>query len=546
MRRVAFVLLLSLIVPTVVWGEELSLHERIDELVEREAAGTVWPLADDAEFFRRVNLDLAGSIPTADETRQFLSDTNPDKRAAAIDRLLASPRYAEQMTDQFQIMLMEQRGTHADWEKFLKGAFEQNRPWNEIARDILKPVKDDESRRGAAYFHTRRLEKVGENPTDYPGLTRDVGRLFLGVDLQCAECHDHLFIDDYKQRDFQGLFAVYSNLSIGKEGFPAIDEKILKEPLRFVSVFESEPKLTGPRVPFGTEFPIPEAPPTGTPDKDKDKAKEQSPTAGPSPMAQLADAIVANDQKLFRQNMANRVWFLLMGRGLVEPLDQFHSANPASNPELLELLSQEFAAHGFDLKWLIREIVLSKAWQRSSLGPAGVEGQVTGDRDASDSDSKGKGLWRQARQRNLSAHQMFLSTLQATGNMERLRGPSPDAPGEAYTKLKAKFVAAMATEPKEPTLGYVPSVKEAAFLSNDGDLLDLLKPHPGNLMEKLIAAPDAEIPDAIYLHLFARLPDDEEREFITTTLKQAKADRQVTLRDLVWAMLSSTEFRLNH
>jgi hypothetical protein len=141
---------------------------------------------------------------------------------------------------------------------------------------------------------------------------------------------------------------------------------------------------------------------------------------------------------------------------------------------------------------------------------------------------------------------MFLSTLQATGNMERLRGPSPDAPAEAYTKLKAKFLAAMATEPKEPTLGYVPSVKEAAFLSNDGDLLDLLKPHPGNLMEKLIAAPDAEIPDAMYLHLFARLPDDEEREFITTTLMQAKADRQVTLRDLVWAMMSSTEFRLNH
>ena len=542
MRRVAFVLLLSVIVPKVVWGEELSLHDRIDALVDREAAGTAWPLADDAEFFRRVNLDLAGCIPTADETRQFLSDTNPDKRAAVIDRLLASPRYVEQMTDQFQIMLMEQRGTHPDWERFLKGAFEQNRPWNEIARDILKPVKDDESRRGAAYFHTRRLEKVGENPTDYPGLTRDVGRLFLGIDLQCAECHDHLFIDDYKQREFQGLFAVYSNLSIGKEGFPAIDEKVLKEPLRFVSVFESEPKLTGPRVPFGTEFPIPEAPPTAA----SDKAKEQAAATGPSPMAQLADAIVANDQRLFQQNIANRVWFLLMGRGLVEPLDQFHSANPASNPELLELLSQEFAAHGFDLKWLIREIVLSKTWQRSSLGPVGVEGQVTGDGDASDGDSKGKGLWQQARQRNLSAHQMFLSTLQATGNMERLRGPSPDAPAEAYTKLRVKFVATMATEPKEPMLGYVPSVKEAAFLSNDGDLLDLLKPHPGNLMEKLVAAPDAEIPDAIYLHLFVRLPDDEEREFISTTLKQANADRQAILRDLVWAMLSSTEFRLNH
>ena len=176
------------------FGEE-ALHQRIDKLVAAKFIGAPAARSDDAEFFRRVNLDLSGCIPTAEKTRQFLADTQPNKRAVEIERLLAAPTYAARMANLFHVVLMERRGDNAEWSAYLQTCFEQNRPWDQMVREILHPAHGEEARRGAAYFYTRRLEKVGQNPTDYPGLTRDVGRLFLGVDLQCAECHDHLGLE---------------------------------------------------------------------------------------------------------------------------------------------------------------------------------------------------------------------------------------------------------------------------------------------------------------------------------------------------------------
>src|SRR5262249_22978563 len=197
---------------------------RIDALVAAKANGR--PMAtrsDDAEYLRRVALDLTGQIPTAVETRQFLADTASDKRQKVIDGLLGGSDYPRRMTETMHVMLMERNGEHAEWTKFLQTTFEKNRPWDQFVREILYPNPDDESTRGAAFFWTKRLEKYGENPVDLPGLTRDVGRLFLGVDLQCAQCHDHLFIDDYKQVDFQGLFAFVSHTTIRSDvTFPAV------------------------------------------------------------------------------------------------------------------------------------------------------------------------------------------------------------------------------------------------------------------------------------------------------------------------------------
>ena len=207
----------------VCFGDE-PLHRRIDRLIAARFEGDPAPKSSDAAFFRRIHLDLAGHIPAPDETRRFLSDPASDKRQSTVDRLLNSPAYPSRMANLFHVMLMERRGDNEEWDTFLRTCFEQNKPWDQIVREILKPDDEDETRRGAAYFYTRRLEKVGQQTTDYPGLTRDVGRLFLGVDLQCAECHDHLFIDDYKQREFQGLIAVYRNISIRAGKFPAINE----------------------------------------------------------------------------------------------------------------------------------------------------------------------------------------------------------------------------------------------------------------------------------------------------------------------------------
>src|SRR5688500_12021581 len=170
------------------------LHAAIDRHIAAGANGaTLSPPADDAEFLRRVTLDLAGRIPTADEARAFLADRSPDRRAKRIDQLLAGPEYAARMSDLFHVWLMERQGDHPDWAAWLQSAFETNKPWDRMAREMLRAAAADPKARGASFFLAKRLENYGQNPVDYPGLTRDVGRLFLGKNLQCAECHDHLF-----------------------------------------------------------------------------------------------------------------------------------------------------------------------------------------------------------------------------------------------------------------------------------------------------------------------------------------------------------------
>lgn len=228
-----------------------------------------------------------------------------------------------------------------------------------MVREILAPDFINEKQRGAGYFITRRLEKVGQQDTDYPGLTRNVGRMFMGIDLQCCQCHRHLSVDDYKQIDFSGLYTVYQNLKLQ----PA-DEKH-KTPWLSEGVLTDKKAQTAPRIPFGDEVMIPVS--TGDdawlvkPDR---KTKEIGQPKF-SPLREIANRLPAPENPLFAKNIANRVWFLLMGRGIVEPLDLHHTDNPPAHPELLDLLGKEITAHHFDLRWLIRGIAQTQAYQRS-------------------------------------------------------------------------------------------------------------------------------------------------------------------------------------
>lgn len=507
------------------------LHRRIDQLIEAGFDGDPAPRSSDAEFFRRVNLDLGGRIPTAEATRQFLSDESPDKRRATIDRLLESTAYADRMANLFHVMLMERRGDNDEWDSFLRACFAENVPWDQIVRTILKPDHENETQRGAAYFYTRRLEKVGQQVTDYPGLTRDVGRMFLGIDLQCAECHNHLFIGDYTQRDFQGLFTVYQNISIRQEKFPAINEKTMTAKLDFVSVLTADKGSTGPRLPFGQEFDIPQPPPVDPQEKKKRPDPNDPPTF--SALSVIADNLPSVENALFRRNIANRLWFVMMGRGLVEPLDEFHSDNQATHPELLKLLADEFAAHKFDIKWMIRELALTENWQRSSRLSPGTE-------------MPAPQSYQLGNQRRLTAEQLFESTLQASGNLERLTPQDGEEPSDELKELKSSFVTAFASEPKEEPVDYTPAVKQALFLLNDSKLLDLLKPQSGNLIERLNVIPDEQLADELFLSIFTRLPDEGERELISSHIAENTGQREVAIRRLAWAMLTSMEFAVNH
>ncbi len=524
------------------------LHRRIDAQIQSTADAQgikLQPPAGDAEFVRRVYLDLAGRIPTADEVRLFLADESPGKRTTLVDQLLAKPGFARRMADQFHVMLMERRGEHEEWTRFLRSAFGRNAPWDEIATAIIQPDAEDEHLRGAAYFMTARLVSEGAMAdVDVPGLTRDVGRLLAGVDLQCAQCHDHLDIEDYTQQDFQGLHMVFENVQVRRDTkFPAVSEKLMTEKKQYMSVFIQKPEETGPVVPGGREVEI------VTFEKDReyatppDKKKRIAGVPKFSPQRELAAGLTAKDNRLFAKNIANRMWFAMLGRGLVEPLDLQHAENPASHPELLSMLASELAARDYDLRWLVRQLALSETYQRTSL--------LADSEAAPPSDS-----FAVAAQRRLSAEQLFRSVLSATGELSR-HGVALDAPPDSVDaaisksdelkKLQASFKKAYANPPKEPELEFAPTVEAALFVMHDEALLKLLTPREGNLIDRLGKMEDQDaMIDELFLSVLSRPPTAEDRQDAAAFLANHAGERDAAIAQLAWALLASTEFCVNH
>jgi len=493
-------------------ADEPPLHVRIDALIERDFTGKIAAeQADDSELIRRVWLDLAGRPPTPEIVKKFLADSSADKRQKAIDDLLAAPTYVARMQDAFHVLLMERRGEHKAWQEFLKKSFEDNVPWDVMVRAMLDPEPAEDVQKGATFFLTKRLENYGQNPIDHPGLTRDIGRLFLGIDLQCAQCHNHLFVDEYKQAEFQGLYAVVQSLSVGKADPPQVAEKPLPKKLEFVSVFDPTQQAVGPRVPFGKEFEVPAELP-------KDKSY--------SPLKLIAQELPRGENPLFARNIAYRMRHLLFGRGLVEPLDVHHRANPPTHPELLELLSQEMVAHKFNLKYFLRELALTKAYQRSSLLPK------------SDQElPRDKYLF--ALPKRLSAEQFTACLVQATC--------APADVEATTTALKPKVLAALANPAREPEDHRNPSVQSALFTLNDAEVLALIARKPGNLLDRLMTAADeTQRADELCLTVLARLPIDEERAELRTLLEGKDDRREALLGHWIWALVASTEFGVNH
>ena len=511
-----------------------SLATRVDALIDARHKGPVAPPADDADFLRRVYLDFTGRIPTASETRSFLDDPSSEKRNALIDQLLDSSDYPRRMSDVVHVMLMERLGDHEEWRRFLRISFEQNRPWNEVVRIILFPDPQDDQTRGSAFFFTKRLEKYGQNPVDLPGLTRDVGRLFLGVDLQCAQCHDHLFVDDYTQADYQGLYAFLAHTTIRRDtDFPAIAENLVTGRTEFMSVFTQEPNATGPRLPGGEEVEVLTFEPGDEYVQPPDRNTKFPGTPKFSPLAILSAQLPAAENPAFRRNSVNRFWFLLMGRGLVEPLDLHHSANPPSHPELLDLLADEFAAHEFNVKWFLGQLARTKVYQRSSRMPGADV--IPADR------------YQVAIERPLSAEQLLRGMLIATQHDAPPPSDEPHDEGpDPFAEELEAFQAAFAAVPREPELQFAPSVKAALFLLNNPLVLNWLEDQPGSLVATATARDDAQVAELVYLSVLSREPTVEERQEVIDLMKEAGHARARTIGSLVWALLASTEFCLNH
>jgi hypothetical protein len=529
------------------------LRTQIDRLISFQTPGydqLAAPVATDDEFLRRIYLDLVGTIPTTADSRAFLADTEPAKREKLVDKLLATPEHARHMQRTFDVLLMrrlpQKNVPIPEWEKFLRDSFAQGKTWDQIVREVLTADGADPANRGPARFY---LDREG----DVNQITRDIGKLFLGVNLDCAQCHNHPQIDDYHQQHYYGIsaFFIRSFVMTDKEKRVIFAEKADGE-TTFESVFEIRdkvskgPKSAGMRLFEGLTISEPKF------DKVEDaylvKPDEKDKTVRPVPRfsrrVKFAEWVASTDNRRFCRTTANRLWALLLGRGIVHPVDLDHSDNPPSHPLLLALLTEEIAARNFDLNSMIREIVLSQTYQRSSRRMAAPDAPEPKDEQ-----------FAVAQLKALSPAQFAWGVMQATGETDVQRAALGDKLTEeslhaALVGHEQRFTQLFGGDPGVPQTGFESTANQVLFLANDPAIGSFLQRKNGNLTDRLLKLSEdnpAAIAEELHLSTLTRLPTPDDVQDVQTYLVgQTGEAREAAIRELIWAMISSSEFRFNH
>ena len=533
-----------------------ELHQKIDALLAQsdpQFAQHEADLSSDSTFLRRIHLDLLGRIPTAAEVQSFQQETESQKRIQTIDRLLERPEHARHMQHVFDVLLMERLSTEKHvpiekWQDYLHQSFQKNISWQQLTWDILSTTGAQAETRSSARFLLDRELK--------PELiTRAIGRVFLGRDLQCAQCHDHPAIDDYPQRHYYGLVSFFSRAYLFKN--PQNKESSIGEKAegttKFTSVFTNEEATTFPRI---LDLPVIADPPA---DKEPYVAKPDENTRGIpkySRLQRLPAAITRADNIAYRQNIANRLWYLMMGRGLVEPLDMFHERNAPTHPELLKLIADDLHQHQYDMRYFLKQLALTKAYQRSGLSKAGKESEAP--------------RYSVAHMKPLSAEQLAWSTMQATGLLETTRRatikacetPKKDETSPVVTdgisfeihleatvnkKLQEHVNAFVTAFSRSDQPGeFNATANQALFLSNAPLISAWILPADNNLTARLVAETDSDkLAKELYLSVLSRLPSPTETEQVTRFLGEFP-ERAPTVQELIRALLCSAEFRFNH
>jgi hypothetical protein len=464
----------------------------------------------DAEFLRRAYLDLHGRIPPVEKVVAFLDSKDANKRAQVIEELLADPRYGQWMAETWAKVMVPrqtnnrllQSGPLQDW---LAAGFNANKRWDRLVHDLLTATGPQNENGAVTYF-------IGNNSVDK--ITDSVTRLFLGVRLECAQCHNHPFTS-YKRTEYWGMAQFFMKVRITtnpnqakKKGTsPAIVEdgrargkkKGLPDSARIVPakfLEGAQPKL--------------------------DPAQPYRPV--------LAKWLASADNPFFAKAMVNKLWGHFFGRGLVNPVDDMHADNPASHPELLAALTEQFKRSGFDVKYLTRAIVNSDTYQRTSRPLA---------RNASDRE-----LFSHMAVRALTPEQLYDSLTAVVGPPGRGVLPKKKAgPKKGPIGPRQQFVNFFSVEGGGDPLEYQAGIPQALRLMN-APLLN----NTGPLVKQAMTRGDnnpARVVSQLYLAILSRRPTpDELHRRLTYVARQAEP--RTAYMDLAWALLNSSEFALNH
>ncbi len=485
--------------------------------------------ADDHTLVRRLYLDLAGRIPTADEARTYAASSDPEKRARLIDRLLAAPEFVRHNATEFDELLRNSNPDAPSVRPYLLVALRENRPWDQMFRELLG-VRPDSNH--PEQFIAKRLK-------DPDSLTRDVSSVFFGLNISCAQCHRHPYISALTQDYYYGLKAFFAR-SYEFQG--QLLERRFASPLQF----QTKGQTRTARLLFLNGATI-EPPAEAIPDLNKAiqdenkqiqelnknyaKNKELPPLPSFSPRAELVElALKPENRDLFARALVNRLWHRFHGYGLVMRVDQMHAANKPSHPELLAWLTRDFIAHKYDLTRLIHGLVSSKTYARGSRW----------DRE----EPPAPELFAVAAVRPLRPMQWGLSQRLAS-NPAALK---PSQEREVYEKqleaLEEQVRKAFGKLIEQPRDDLQIGITEALRLSNDPALLQLTG---DQLVPSLLKLKDhqQQVEEAVWTVL-SRPPTSRENELLCAYLEQRKDRPGDALQQMIWALLNSPEFRFNH
>lgn len=469
--------------------------------------------ATDATFLRRAHLDVIGRLPTAEEARAFLGDTSRDKRARLVDRLLERPEYADHWANKWMDLLRPNPyrvGIKAvfNLDGWIRDAFRRNIAYDEFVRQIVMAEGSTFGEGPSTIFRDRR-EPIEIAPV--------VSQLFLGIRLECAKCHHHPF-ESWGQEQFYEFAAFFAR--VGRKGTglsPPISggEEIVFTAKSGSVTHPLTGKVLAPRPLFGS------APIDGDPEAD--------------PRAALARWMTAPTNPFFARVMVNRVWAELMGRGIVDPVDDIRATNPPSNAPLLDALADDFRVHGYDIKHLIRTIMASSVYGLSS---------EPNERNVGDT----RNFSRHYRQR-LRAEVLLDAVSDVTGVPDTFDAAPPRSRAVATwtNRVPSLFLDtfgrpdANQDPPCERTTDT--AVVQALHLMNAPGIHKKLTSDEGRVagLAKGDKTPRA-IVEELYLLTYSRLPTDGERQVSEALFSDPKIDRRGAVEDLLWALLNAPEF----
>ncbi len=483
----------------------------IDTLVDRRLRTLNIPPSppvDDATYLRRVFLDIIGTLPTAQESRTFLADTRPDRRRRLVDALLQRPEYADYWALKWADLLRVNRRALGRknayrYYQWIRESFANNIKLDQFARELITaegPIDENP----AAHFY-----KVVSKPNE---MASTVSQVFLGVRIECAQCHHHPF-DRWSQADYYGMQAFFTEV--------AFKPTSQGESLVNIGKAKTKHPRTGELVKaHALAEPVQDGPEAG------DRRKR------------LAGWMTSAQNPWFARNLANRLWAHFLGRGLVEPVDDFRLTNPPSNAPLLDGLANLLIENDFDQQAVIRLITSSATYQRSSSPNA--------------SNHSDRQAYSRYPLKRIEAEVLFDAVCQTTGTSEKFRGVPAGSRAiqlwdsevpHYFLRLFGRPVRATACECErvaEPTVGQV------LHVLNSPDIQAKLAHAGGRVanLERQFSQPDMLV-EELYLTFFNRPPDEAERNTAIEYL-QRHQDRRVAAEDLAWSMLNSLEFLFNH